>query len=62
MVKTIKFVYALILFLFIIFIAKNVDALQDCKVDADCPQNSWTRIYRCIENKCRYTRVMKYNE
>ncbi|AES68771.1 Nodule Cysteine-Rich (NCR) secreted peptide [Medicago truncatula] len=55
MSMTIKFLYAMTLFLFLFHIEKS-SALIDCKTVDDCP-SSWTKIYKCIDNKCRYSVV-----
>ncbi|KEH33010.1 putative Late nodulin [Medicago truncatula] len=52
MSKTIMFLYAMTLFLFLLHIEKSSGVLIDCKTVKDCPP-SYTKIYRCIDNKCR---------
>ncbi|AES77508.1 putative Late nodulin [Medicago truncatula] len=61
MPKSLKFVYTMILFIFLFLITKNVDALHDCEYDDDCPKSTSKRTYRCINKKCRsyFTRVEK---
>nr|QQO74617.1 nodule-specific cysteine-rich peptide G01 [Pisum sativum] len=51
--KTYMCVYAILLFISLFVIAKNVDALQ-CETDADCPQipNLHPIVYRCLNNNC----------
>ncbi|KEH28040.1 putative Late nodulin [Medicago truncatula] len=58
MTKTYKFVYAMILFLYIFQIARNVDANFECKSTNDCPK-SVLRVWRCINNYCRPVRMKK---
>ncbi|CAJ2636519.1 unnamed protein product [Trifolium pratense] len=50
MVKTLMFVYTMILFLSLFIVAKKVDAQLRCKFDIDCSrvENLYPMIYRCI--------------
>ncbi|AES68775.1 Nodule Cysteine-Rich (NCR) secreted peptide [Medicago truncatula] len=56
MSKTIKFLYAITLFLFLFLIEKNNGVLIDCKHVRDCPKGIWRSCrYKCIDNKCVFT-------
>nr|QQO74705.1 nodule-specific cysteine-rich peptide L37 [Lens culinaris] len=64
MVKILKSVYVIILFLFLFLVPKNIDgapAAKDCVTKYDCPPTTSIRRYKCIKNKCRYTRVCDVN-
>ncbi|CAJ2648471.1 unnamed protein product [Trifolium pratense] len=61
MAKTLQFICALILFLFLFFIAKEVDGQTKCQTHRDCPKISNVNpsipdlqpsFYKCIENMC----------
>ncbi|CAL5190622.1 unnamed protein product [Lathyrus oleraceus] len=54
MAKILKFIYAMILFLFLFLVAMEVGGEQDgCVTDADCPRY-WEELYvpKCIDHKC----------
>ncbi|CAJ2648467.1 unnamed protein product [Trifolium pratense] len=58
MVKTIKFVYVVLLFLSLLLVIKNVDALR-CDTDDDCPKirkPDVHYIWRCIDNMCNLSK------
>ncbi|KEH26325.1 putative Late nodulin [Medicago truncatula] len=56
MVKTLKFVYYMILFLSLFLFIKNVDgAFVKCETDDDCPKYNGFRKYECVNNWCRLT-------
>ncbi|KEH33005.1 Nodule Cysteine-Rich (NCR) secreted peptide [Medicago truncatula] len=59
MAKTLKFVYVIVLFLSLFLAAKNIDALPVCQTAADCPEGTRGRTYKCINNKCRYPKLLK---
>ncbi|CAJ2648509.1 unnamed protein product [Trifolium pratense] len=59
MAKTLTFAYAVILFLFLFFVARNIDALIPCKNDSDCPDSTYTRTFRCVNKVCRWTRKFR---
>ncbi|KEH30135.1 putative Late nodulin [Medicago truncatula] len=53
MAKTLKFVYAMIIFLSLFLMATNIDsALIECQIDDDCPPIKFAK-YLCINYKCR---------
>ncbi|AES61002.1 putative Late nodulin [Medicago truncatula] len=58
MAKTLKFVYAMILFIYIFLVIKNTEAYPPCETVADCPE-SYFRIYRCENNFCRYREAVR---
>ncbi|CAJ2667024.1 unnamed protein product [Trifolium pratense] len=56
MAKTLKFVYAIILFLFLFFVATEAGTeLVECEKDSDCPI-SWHEFFhnKCYLNKCKW--------
>ncbi|KEH40931.1 Nodule Cysteine-Rich (NCR) secreted peptide [Medicago truncatula] len=70
MAKTLKFVYVIVLFLSLFLATKNIDgrrvsynsffrALPVCQTAADCPEGTRGRTYKCINNKCRYPKLLK---
>nr|QQO74691.1 nodule-specific cysteine-rich peptide L23 [Lens culinaris] len=54
MAKTFKFVYVIILVLYLFFVVKGSDVQVKCQNDADCPQISdfIPIFYKCINNIC----------
>ncbi|CAJ2639514.1 unnamed protein product [Trifolium pratense] len=55
MAEIIKFVCFMIIFLFLIFVAKNVEATR-CYTDADCPKDSCPKARtkpKCVAFVCR---------
>ncbi|KEH42094.1 putative Late nodulin [Medicago truncatula] len=57
--KTIKFVYAMILFISMFLAARNVDAYLKCKTVHDCPKSQV--VYRCVGNYCRAVKIRRWN-
>ncbi|CAJ2652497.1 unnamed protein product [Trifolium pratense] len=56
MAETLKFVYTMILFLFLFFVAtESGTELIECEKDSDCPI-SWHEFFwfRCYRNKCKW--------
>ncbi|AES98756.1 putative Late nodulin [Medicago truncatula] len=54
--KTLKFVYAMILFLSFFLIASEVGGSHfGCETDADCPRSTDKNFFlRCINKKCEW--------
>ncbi|AES97869.1 Nodule Cysteine-Rich (NCR) secreted peptide [Medicago truncatula] len=53
MVKTLKFVYDMILFIFLYLVAKNVAESIECRTVADCPKLISSKfVIKCIEKRC----------
>ncbi|CAJ2648499.1 unnamed protein product [Trifolium pratense] len=56
MTKTPKFVNAISIFLFLLLVIKNVDAIIECETDKDClrylPKN-----WKCIDKQCKNVKV-----
>ncbi|AES58914.2 Nodule Cysteine-Rich (NCR) secreted peptide [Medicago truncatula] len=38
-------------------VAQNSDAYVPCITVADCPPNTWFKIYRCEKGICRYHKL-----
>ncbi|AES98847.1 putative Late nodulin [Medicago truncatula] len=60
-----KFVYAIILFLFLFLVAREVGGLEtiECETDGDCPRSMikmWNKNYRhkCIDGKCEWIKKL----
>ncbi|RHN51344.1 putative Late nodulin [Medicago truncatula] len=67
MAKTLKFVYGLVLFLYLFLIEKGVDGKTflmaeyiKCDTDADCPIVIHHSFYKCIDNLCKRFRRQKH--
>ncbi|RHN70401.1 putative Late nodulin [Medicago truncatula] len=58
MTKTLKFFYAMILFLSLFLVAKEIEGCED---DSDCPQifNFHPFICKCINNECEKVILQK---
>lgn len=71
MVKSLVFVYGIVLFLFLFLVGKEAEgksffiaASAKCEDDANCPQifGLYPFIYKCIDNRCKLTKVQPYIE
>nr|QQO74619.1 nodule-specific cysteine-rich peptide G03 [Pisum sativum] len=61
MAKTFNFVYALILFLFLFLIAKNIEANNECTTDFDCPKSIVCMLpykWKCVGSYCEFVKVV----
>ncbi|AES68847.1 putative Late nodulin [Medicago truncatula] len=52
-----KFVYAIILFIFLFLVAKNVKGYVVCRTVDDCPPDTRDLRYRCLNGKCKSYRL-----
>ncbi|AES97921.2 Nodule Cysteine-Rich (NCR) secreted peptide [Medicago truncatula] len=58
MTTTLKFVYAIILFISLFLHALNAAENIECEVDADCPKSQVNSfVIKCIKNLCLYTKI-----
>ncbi|AES98755.1 putative Late nodulin [Medicago truncatula] len=57
MTETLKFFYAMILFLSLFLITTNVGgSYYGCETDADCPRSMNKDFYlKCVDKKCEWT-------
>jgi len=63
MAKTLKFIYGLVLFLYLFLIGKEIDGKTflmadyiQCDIDDDCPKMVHHIFYKCIDNTCKQFR------
>ncbi|AES97973.1 putative Late nodulin [Medicago truncatula] len=60
--KTLKYMYTLISFISLFFIAKNDAVYIKCKTDADCPKSESTIFaMKCNNYRCIYDYIHKRN-
>nr|ABD28310.1 Late nodulin [Medicago truncatula]ABS31394.1 nodule-specific cysteine-rich peptide 96 [Medicago truncatula]AFK47261.1 unknown [Medicago truncatula] len=52
MARTLKFVYAVILFLSLFLVAKGDDVKIKCVVAANCPDLMYPLVYKCLNGIC----------
>lgn len=57
MAKTFEFVYAMIIFILLFLVEKNVVAYLkfECKTDDDCQKSQLkTYVWKCVKNECYF--------
>ncbi|AES98049.1 putative Late nodulin [Medicago truncatula] len=61
MAKTLNFMFALILFISLFLVSKNVAIdIFVCQTDADCPKSELSMYtWKCIDNECNLFKVMQ---
>ncbi|AES68591.1 putative Late nodulin [Medicago truncatula] len=52
MVRTLKFVYVIILILSLFLVAKGGGKKIYCENAASCPRLMYPLVYKCLDNKC----------
>ncbi|AES98048.1 putative Late nodulin [Medicago truncatula] len=62
MAKTLNFVCAMILFISLFLVSKNVALyIIECKTDADCPISKLNMYnWRCIKSSCHLYKVIQF--